>query len=690
MTTKLRWVEIAGEYPSGAIVIQVLQDSSLFLLREDVGESYDAVVRSAAAAIGAEICSLALYDSETDELIARRPNYTAAGGAVPQYRFALEASPPSTQVVRTGEPYVCNDPASDPLYDPTASKRGIRSVLTVPVRRGQRTLGLLYALNKPGGFGDDDVHKLIALAGAVAVTLENIRLYADERDRRVLNESLREVSRVLVSTPAEEAALAAVLDQMWRVLRYQAAVAVLLEGDRLRVAASRGGETEVEMPLADSGDLGQALLNRQLGMLSDAAARLPELGIRGVTGKALAAPLLAKGEVLGALVVAFVPDRPPSLGDGQLVSAFADHAALFLEAGAILRRERLARTRAAALARMTRLAATRHEPESLLQAVAPELLALSGVERAALYLRHPRSAVLIPVAHAGTLPQDEERARELRLDMSTAPLSALLEDRRPMAFLERTNPPPSAITPFPDTRAMLVIPMVSRDEVVGAALLASVTPAQACDPSLVAFLDDVVQQVTLGVENARLFARLAQMASTDELTQLATRRRFTESFRMELSRTRRSRGPLCLVMVDIDYLKKINDTYGHPGGDAAIRHVAEALRRGRRQTDLAARLGGEEFAVLLPGTDLPGAVNAAERIRRELAESTVPGVGTVTISVGVATCPEDGQTEDDLVRVADERLYAAKSGGRNRVCSMTLPGSAAATTPRTNGSRPEA
>jgi len=259
-----------------------------------------------------------------------------------------------------------------------------------------------------------------------------------------------------------------------------------------------------------------------------------------------------------------------------------------------------------------------------------------------------------------------------------------------MTFLERTNPPPSAITPFPDTRAMLVIPMVSRDEVVGAALLACVTRAQAFDPSLVAFLDDVVQQVTLGVENARLFARLAQMASTDELTQLANRRRFTESFRVELSRTRRSGAPLCLVMVDIDYLKKINDTYGHPGGDAAIRHVAEALRRGRRDTDLAARLGGEEFALLLPGTDLPGAVKAAERIRRELAESTVPGVGTVTISLGVATCPEDGQTEDDLVRVADERLYAAKSGGRNRVCYMTLPGSATATTPRTNGSRPEA
>src|SRR6185503_17639666 len=103
--------------------------------------------------------------------------------------------------------------------------RGVRSVLTVPVRRGSRILGFLYALNKPGGFGEEDVRTLSALAGAAAVTLENIRLYARERERRLLNESLREVSRSLIGSFTEQAALATVLDQMWRVVRYQAAAA---------------------------------------------------------------------------------------------------------------------------------------------------------------------------------------------------------------------------------------------------------------------------------------------------------------------------------------------------------------------------------------------------------------------------------------------------------------------------------
>jgi diguanylate cyclase (GGDEF)-like protein len=171
------------------------------------------------------------------------------------------------------------------------------------------------------------------------------------------------------------------------------------------------------------------------------------------------------------------------------------------------------------------------------------------------------------------------------------------------------------------------------------------------------------------VENARLFARLSQMASTDELTQLANRRRFAETLRSEIDRARRSDAPVSLVLLDIDHLKVINDSHGHPAGDAAIRHVAVAIRSERREADLAARLGGEEFALLLPATPLVGAVTTAERIRGFLSNNAVPGVSVVTVSAGVATFPDDAEDEENLVRVADERLYAAKSAGRNLVCA---------------------
>ncbi len=570
-------------------------------------------------------------------------------------------------MVRTGEPYLSNDPAHDPFYDASVKDRGVRAVLTVPVRQSGRILGLLYAINKPGGFNAEDVKTLTALAGAVGVTIENIRLYVDERDRRVLSEGLREVSRALVGTLSEQAALSTVLDQMWRVVRYQAAVAVVLEGRVLRAVASRGADPEGEIPLEQAGDLRRAFLSRKITVLTDIAVHLPRLGLRGFTGRALAAPLLlTRDDMRGAIVVVFDAEHVPSPRDERIVGAFADHAALFLEAGALLRKERQARARATAVARITRLAATRHEPESLLQAVAPELMAASGADRVVLYLRGSRALNLTPVAWAGTTPEEESTIATRPLDPATG--AGPLAKGEHLLFQDEDRPPPADLHPFEAALSLLIIPLAVRDQLLGAVSLVSVRHYGHFDAPVIEFLGDVTQQVALGVENARLFAALSQMASTDELTQLANRRRFTEALRRELGRARRTGLPLSLVLVDVDHLKKVNDTFGHPAGDSAIRHVAAALKEARRDTDVVARFGGEEFALLLPGTDHLGAIRAAERVRVRLSTTLVETVGQVTASMGVATWPQDGATEERLVWVADQRLYSAKEGGRNCVC----------------------
>ena len=640
---------------------------SLLLLREDVGETYDAVARSAALAVGAEVCHLALYDADAHQLIARRPRYEAQGEAVPQYR--LPPSPASARVLETGQAYVSNDPAHDPLYEPSVGQRGIRSILTVPVARGERIQGLLYALNKPGGFTAEDARTLTALAGAAAVTLENVRLYGEERDRRVLNEGLSELSRALVSTHSEDLVLGTVLDHLRRVMRYDAAVAtVLVEGSLLRVAASRGGDPGFEVDLDSVRPLALALKSTRPVVLGRLDPTLVRLGLRAVGGPVLVAPLSASGEVLGAFLFVFeeyvIMER-----DLHLAGAFADHAALFLEAGTLLRREQQARARTAAVARITRFAVTRHEPDSLLQAVAPEILGLSGADRVVIYLAQPRSQVLVPVAEAGAGPGEDSAIRQSRLDLRSGPFAPLALERTPLLF-EGTAC--ARLPPFHGASSLLAIPLAPREEVLGAIVLASLKRRRGFEAALVEFLYDVAQQVALGVENARLFAALSQLASTDELTQLSNRRRFTETLRIELARSLRAGSAVSLVLADIDHLKKINDSFGHPAGDAAIRHVAAALRMGRREPDLAARLGGEEFALLLADTDLGGAVGAAERLLQYLNTHPLAGVGIVTVSLGVASCPGDAGSEEELIQRADERLYAAKAAGRNRICSSTV------------------
>jgi diguanylate cyclase (GGDEF)-like protein len=156
-------------------------------------------------------------------------------------------------------------------------------------------------------------------------------------------------------------------------------------------------------------------------------------------------------------------------------------------------------------------------------------------------------------------------------------------------------------------------------------------------------------------------------ASTDHLTGLANRRRFERQLEREVARTLRYGHPFCLLMLDIDHFKQVNDNHGHEAGDMAIQCVAKALREGTRGIDLAARIGGEEFAILLTETNLGGALEVAERLRLAIKGIKVPPVAQIAASFGVAECPLSGQTTRELLAAVDAALYEAKRQGRDRV-----------------------
>src|SRR3954467_13919322 len=161
-------------------------------------------------------------------------------------------------------------------------------------------------------------------------------------------------------------------------------------------------------------------------------------------------------------------------------------------------------------------------------------------------------------------------------------------------------------------------------------------------------------------------------AFTDHLTGLANRRRFERQLEREISRTLRYDHPFCLLYLDIDNFKQVNDTYGHEAGDETIRRLALTLQAGTRGIDLAARVGGEEFAVILPETDFEGGLDVAERLRLAIREMEVPLVGHISASFGVAEFPLCGGTSREIIAGADAALYEAKRQGRNRVERATL------------------
>jgi diguanylate cyclase (GGDEF)-like protein len=176
-------------------------------------------------------------------------------------------------------------------------------------------------------------------------------------------------------------------------------------------------------------------------------------------------------------------------------------------------------------------------------------------------------------------------------------------------------------------------------------------------------------QASIALENARLHRTVEQQAITDHLTGLANRRRFSETLGLEVSRAERFGGSLALVLADLDDFKRVNDRYGHHTGDEVLRRFADLMRESVREFDLAVRHGGEEFAVLLPETDLDGGLRLAERLAgglRRARFTAAAGQFSVTASFGVAAFPAATSAEQ-LVFAADQALYRAKREGKNRV-----------------------
>lgn len=240
--------------------------------------------------------------------------------------------------------------------------------------------------------------------------------------------------------------------------------------------------------------------------------------------------------------------------------------------------------------------------------------------------------------------------------------------------------PPSAAQTFlfeslpaaPASAALL--PLVHRGACIGSLNLCSRDPARFAAGSSTDFLERLAALVAVCLDSALATERLKLAGLTDGLTGVHNRRYFESRCLEEVQAARRSGLPLVCLLLDVDHFKRINDTHGHPAGDAVLRYVARLIRAQLRGSDVVARYGGEEFVLLLPGTPLPAALETAERIRRVIAAQSMPlqlvEPLRITVSMGAAALlPGDDPAvlAADLVQRADQALYAAKQGGRNRV-----------------------
>jgi two-component system cell cycle response regulator len=393
-------------------------------------------------------------------------------------------------------------------------------------------------------------------------------------------------------------------------------------------------------------------------------------------GSLLAVPVRAGGVIVGALVADRLEVQAFTGSEPRLLEAFADLAGEALKrARASLGREELDVEFKAVYPISQRLATLSQEAE-VRELLLRSARHLAGLEGAAVAMTDDLDTRY--VVEAGFGWPTEFLKREVGLDERTwaawvlrSAEEALLldhvaghEDRMPILVLDEGTG---------RAESLLAVPLRARNRTLGALVLTG--PRGSFDASSRRVLEILANQAAATISLIKDREQQRQLAVRDGLTGLYNRRAFGELLAAAIANEdRRAEGMLGLVLLDLDHFKKLNDTYGHPAGDAALRSLARLLNQHLRKGDQAARYGGEEFVVILPGSDRERSVGAAERLRSALQKHRFVFEGAripLTASFGVSVWPGDGREPEALLKSADQALYAAKQSGRNRVAAAT-------------------
>jgi diguanylate cyclase (GGDEF)-like protein len=388
-------------------------------------------------------------------------------------------------------------------------------------------------------------------------------------------------------------------------------------------------------------------------------------------GSLLAVPVRTGDVIIGVLVADRLEVQSFTGPEPEMLNAFATLAAdAILQARAALSREEADLEFKAVYPLSQKLATLSREGEvcELLLRSARNLVGLEGA--AVVMTDELLSRYLVAESHGWMA---EYRRREVGLSEKTWAAWVLRSAEDPyllddVAGHEERMPVLVLDEGAGRAESLLTVPLRARNRTLGA--LALTGRRGAFDSASQRVLAILANQAAATLSLIRDKEKQAELAVRDGLTGLYNRRAFGELLAQAVAREDRQGGRFALLLLDLDHFKKLNDTYGHPAGDAALRGAAEVLKRHLRRGDQAARYGGEEFVAILPGTDDGGARHLAERVREAVQKHRIVFEGariTLTASFGYAVWPGDGKDAEALLAAADRALYAAKEGGRNRV-----------------------
>ena len=523
-----------------------------------------------------------------------------------------------------------------------------------------------------------------ALLGARLAAAKRAELLAVRRRVSEAEERAKELRLVTTAESSPERELLAGVSEVEEVLRgalsvaeaalHPHAVAVFLlspdnESVRLRECLSRSEKLLFRGPLPSrEGALGAVLSAALPVRLANAKEQLSYYEGRAPHGAFLGVPLLERS---GALLGALVADREDAFTepDQRVLEALARELTRAIEAERLLgsvRREKEEKARFfEALEELNRTTTAAQAAET---AVLQARRMCPALDLCVLTSASDRRHRVLAADGDGTAPlKDLSFADNAGLVSNVVKLGSALPGRE-LSAMDRVVIFDNG-TVLKGLGSLKIFPLRAGDVCIGTLVCGSRSP-DALPASAQRELGLLALQAAEALTRARLYEQAEKLATTDGLTGLVNRRAFNELLEQRVKEAARYERPLSLLLLDIDHFKKVNDTHGHPAGDAVLKGVAKLAQKAARDTDVAARYGGEELALILPETDARGALAIAERLRKLIentAHTSEQGALSVTVSIGVSTTGQRTKAPAELLEEADRALYRAKHAGRNRV-----------------------
>ncbi len=392
--------------------------------------------------------------------------------------------------------------------------------------------------------------------------------------------------------------------------------------------------------------------------------------------RALAAiPVVDDGIVRGVLALDRIENRPFTPHEHELVAQAARYCLRAIQNERVFVQLERAKVEQGKLYRAAQALGAALSEQDVVEAGVRAAREIASFELAAVTI-WDEAAKVHEVCAARSEDGQIEALVGQRFRQNTGLVSMVVTNKFPLPYKGEFDPAHQVVLSkrltWPTIPSLLVLPLLHHGRPLGTLILGA-KRRHAFGDTVRPTLEVLASHLAVSLSNARMVQKLETMATTDGLTGLLNKRAMLDAAASKVAAASRFGRKLSVLITDIDFFKKVNDTYGHDVGDVVIRGLGEILKRQKRTTDVVARFGGEEFVVLCEQTDETGAVLLGERIREEVAKTvfhTAMGPLSVTCSVGIATFPEGGRTWDELFKASDEALYASKRTGRNKVTTF--------------------